>query len=321
MGATQTADTDHVVDAAEPDVAISVAEAAARVGLTAATLRTWHRRYGLAPSVRTAGGHRRYSASDIARLRAVQQMVAGGVPPAEAVSACLDQSPEALRRMSADEFRDEHPRPRAGGGQVLPLPDGDDDQRGLARAADSLDAPAITRTVMALFDRHGVIPAWEGVVVPVLVALGERWRQTNRGVEIEHVASDAVIAALQAHGETAESSRRPVLLACVPDEQHTLPLFALQAALRDAGQSSVLLGARVPPDAIHAAVRRLRPRAVVLWAQRRELADPELLTGMPTQRPAVQVVPAGPGWSELDLPETDRPHSLSEAVDMITGAA
>lgn len=317
MAGLQTIDNEPVVDAAEPDAAISVAEAAARVGLTAATLRTWHRRYGLAPSVRTSGGHRRYDTTDIARLRVVQQMVAGGVPPGEAVTACLELSAEALR--------DTVPPPadpgRAGGGHVLALPGGDEAQRGLARAAVSLDAPAITRTVTELISRHGVVPAWEAVVVPVLVALGERWQRTRRGVEIEHVTSDAVIAALQAHGSAPESARRPVLLTCVPEEQHTLPLLALQAALRDVGQPAVLLGARVPPEALQAAVRRLRPRALVLWAQRHELADPDLVSELPPQRPPVRVVLAGPGWAGTDCPGAERPESLGQAVTVITGAA
>ena len=38
---------DHTAGVGDPEPALSVAEAAARVGLTAATLRTWHRRYGL----------------------------------------------------------------------------------------------------------------------------------------------------------------------------------------------------------------------------------------------------------------------------------
>ncbi len=307
--------------ASTPDVSLSVAEAAARVGLTAATLRTWHRRYGLGPSVRTTGGHRRYNSLDISRLRVVQQMVDGGVPPGEAVAACLELSPEALR--ASEQVATPDPGRRPGGGNVIALPGGDDVQRGLARAAISLDGPAITDKVADLIREFGVVPTWEDVLVPVLSALGERWYQTKRGIEIEHVTADALARALQAHSGHVRSDKRPVLLACVPEELHTLPLMALQAALDDVGQGSVMLGARTPVIALQDAIKRLRPRRLVLWAQLGHVADPGLLDDLPIQRPPLKVVLAGPGWHDhlSDLGDVAYPQSLGEAVDVITGAA
>lgn len=304
---------DHTAGVADPEPALSVAEAAARVGLTAATLRTWHRRYGLGPSERTAGGHRRYNALDLARLHVVQHMVEGGVPPGEAVAACLELGPEALQDV---------PRPATGGhpggGHVLPLPDGDEAQRGLARAAVSLDATAISRIVTELMDEHGVVAAWEQVITPVMVALGDRWYRTKRGIEIEHITSDAVTAALRAYGEPVVSDRRPVLLACVPDELHALPLVALEAALREAGVPVVGLGSRVPMEAVADAVTRLRPRRIVWWAQQSGLADPAIVDSIPRQRPAAGVVLAGPGWAGQSVTDVERPDSLAAAVELLS---
>lgn len=304
----------------DPEVALSVAEAAARVGLTPATLRTWDRRYGLSPSIRTEGGHRRYNSLDVARLRVVQQMVDGGVPPGEAVTASIELSPEALRDATPVPVPEGSRRP--GGGNVLALPGGDEVQRGLARAAVSLDATVITERVSELLVEHGVVPTWEDVLVPVLTSLGERWYQTKRGIEIEHVTADAVARALQMHGADVRVDQRPVLLVCMPEELHTLPLMALQAALRDAGQGSVMLGARVPIVAIQDAVKRLRPRRVVLWAQTERVADPTVLAQIPSQRPAIKTIVAGPGWQGHieELSGTAYPGSLGQAVDMIVGA-
>lgn len=309
--------------ASEPDVALSVAEAAARVGLTPATLRTWDRRYGLSPSIRTEGGHRRYNGLDLARLRVVQQMVDGGVPPGEAVTASIELSPEALKDKDTVPVPvGDGPR-RPGGGNVLALPGGDEVQRGLARAAVSLDGTAISDRVGELMDEYGVIPTWEDVLVPVLTSLGERWYQTKRGIEIEHVTADAVARALQTHGANVRVDQRPVLLVCMPEELHTLPLMALQAALRDVGQGSVMLGARVPIVAIQDAVKRVRPRRVVLWAQTARVADPSVLRQIPTQRPAIKFIVAGPGWHDHidELSGAAYPQSLGQAVDMIVGAA
>ena len=82
-------------------------------------------------------------------------------------------------------------------------------------------------------DRRGVVWTWDNLVVPVLHAIGAQWEDTGRGVEVEHLLSEAVIAALA--GVSARLRHpvnpRPVLLACSAEEMHSLPLFAVAAAL------------------------------------------------------------------------------------------
>src|SRR5215212_5670952 len=68
----------------DPPGALAISEVARLTGLTTATLRVWQRRYGLGASRSSPGGHRRYSPLDVARLRAVQQLLAQGLPTAEA---------------------------------------------------------------------------------------------------------------------------------------------------------------------------------------------------------------------------------------------
>ena len=56
-------------------ITFTVAAVARRLGVAAATLRTWDRRYGLGPSAHEAGAHRRYTADDLARLETMRRMV------------------------------------------------------------------------------------------------------------------------------------------------------------------------------------------------------------------------------------------------------
>ena len=67
-----------------PEPVFTVSGAARRLGIPAATLRTWERRHGIGPSGRSAGGHRRYTSDDLIRLRAMRTLVETGVPPAQA---------------------------------------------------------------------------------------------------------------------------------------------------------------------------------------------------------------------------------------------
>ncbi|PZR54911.1 MerR family transcriptional regulator [Xylanimonas oleitrophica] len=69
---------------------LAVAAVARRLGVAPATLRTWDRRYGLGPSGRTAGSHRRYTPEDVARLLVMRRLTLEGVAPVDAARAALE---------------------------------------------------------------------------------------------------------------------------------------------------------------------------------------------------------------------------------------
>ncbi len=58
------------------------------------TIRTWEQRYGLAPTSRSQGGHRRYGSDDLLRITAMRELVEGGSTVAAA--ARLVASPSAV---------------------------------------------------------------------------------------------------------------------------------------------------------------------------------------------------------------------------------
>ncbi|MFK8908324.1 transcriptional regulator, partial [Streptomyces sp. YS-3] len=110
------------------------------------------------------------------------------------------------------------------------------------------------------------------------------------------------------------------------DEQHTLPLEALEAALRERAAAVRILGGAVPTEALTAAVRRTGPAAVVLWSQTRSTASRPLAQhiadthwGMRGARRGPVVLLAGPGWSHRTAPSgLLRPHGLGEALAMLS---
>lgn len=75
---------------------LAVAAVARRLGVAPATLRTWDRRYGLGPSDRTAGSHRRYTPDDVARLLVMRRLTLEGVAPVDAAQAALEADVEEL---------------------------------------------------------------------------------------------------------------------------------------------------------------------------------------------------------------------------------
>ena len=69
---------------------MTIGELARRSGLAVSTIRAWEQRYGLLSPARSAGGHRRYSAEDLRRLRAAQALVEQGVSRSAAAGQAME---------------------------------------------------------------------------------------------------------------------------------------------------------------------------------------------------------------------------------------
>ncbi|MFI6821307.1 MerR family transcriptional regulator [Micromonospora sp. NPDC050187] len=297
------------------DEALSAGAVARRLGVAVTTLRTWHQRYGLGPSEHVPGHHRRYTPADLARLEIMRRLTAEGVTPAEAARWARQSpvdTPRPARRNGATA--------RDGGGATIPVGRAGPAARGLARAAMRLDSVTVSRTIDKSIAAQGVVATWNGLLRPVLAGIGERHAATAALVEVEHLFSRCVMEALAVAARANRRAGDPprVLLSCTDDEQHTLPLEALAAALAEAGVGCRMLGARVPVAALVATVTRTAPVAVVLWSHVRATADPaQLAAVLAVPRRPLLVLAAGPGWWDDTLPAgVVRPVSLAEALSL-----
>ncbi|MEO6822868.1 MAG: MerR family transcriptional regulator [Candidatus Nanopelagicales bacterium] len=287
------------------EASLSAGEMARHLGVPITTLRTWDRRYGLGPEGHEPGRHRRYGTKDKAQVELMRQLVADGVAPSRAARRARGGSgaPEEVETTdrvtsgSRDQERSYASRSRA-----------------LRRAALALDPGQLDRILVPTVD-EGVVPAWTRVICPAMRHIGERNDATGHYVDTEHMLSAAVTAVLAR--VTRPSTRPNILLACVPEEQHALPLEALAAALAEVGQPCLTLGARVPMTALTDAISRTGPDAVVLWAHLPVGQGP--LEAVLSARPRAAVVAAcGPGWPTTDLlPGILRPSSLRQAVALL----
>jgi MerR family transcriptional regulator, light-induced transcriptional regulator len=329
----------EVTDSSGSQPGYGIGALARRLGVAPATLRDWERRYGIGPGGRSPGGHRRYRPADIARIEHMRRLVLDGIPPSEAARAALaTESAPTAESASAAEPAAQAPRtepdpaaraPRTepdpaawgAGGRSLPLPGQLPQARGLARAALALDGPAIAGLLDRALDSSGVVPTWERLAVPVLIAVGERTATTGTCIDVEHLLSTQLLAALAARvGRLAEPvNARTVLLACADDEEHSLPLYALAAALAERDVRTTMLGARTPPPALADAISRIGPAAAFVWSQTAATGDPAKLEGLARQRPPLRLFTAGPGWRGTP-PGGRAVGSLSEAVQQASEA-
>ncbi|MDR6978473.1 DNA-binding transcriptional MerR regulator [Streptomyces sp. 3330] len=325
---------------------VTTGSLARSLGVSPTTLRSWDRRYGLGPAVRADGRQRRWSPQDVAMVKEMCRLTATGMPPAEAARTAMRQARRGpdegtspadatptVRRTGGPS--PEQPGAAAGGSpsrspSALPLGSARQECRGLARSAVRLDASAVHEQLTAAVRSYGLVTAWEEVMAPTLRAVGRKWESSgDRYVEVEHLLSWHVSTVLR-HAYAASAHMRrgqdtpPVLLACLPGEQHTLPLEALNAALAERGVPTLMLSGAVPGEALDGAVRRVGPAAVALWAQSRSTASMPLAQHIASARWGIRgarrhspVLVCGPGWERGSSRELLRPTGLRDAVRIL----
>ena len=284
---------------------LTVAAVARQIGVAPATLRTWARRYGLGPSSHEAGEHRRYCASDLAKLTLMRRLITAGVAPAEAAEQALAHKGEVKveKILKTFEVRE-------------------DVVAAIVNAANSLDRNFVESILRKDIDKYGVIDSWQEVIVPVLVIVGNAWAETGTGIEVEHLLSEIVTSILRDRTKSMKTpiNSRPVLLASVGEELHTLALHALHAALSEIKVECHFLGARTPLEALSNVVTRSAPPAVFLWAQLSKNGDPMYFRDTPAIRPAPRYILGGPGWDREQCADVAFADDLTLACEQIKQA-
>jgi len=284
---------------------LTVAAVARRLGVAPATLRTWARRYGIGPSEHESGSHRRYSADDLATVTTMRRLIIAGMTPAQAAEKALTGPKAPKVEKIIESFSDRQ--------EMITV---------LHNAAIAMDKKFIESTLRNDIEKNGVIHSWQEVIVPVLILIGKTWEETGEGIEIEHFLSEILKRVLreQAFAIKKPINPRPVLVAAVGEETHSLAIHALAAALAERNIECHFLGARTPFAALEAMVEKFAPPAIFLWAQLVENADPSYFKDLPTIRPAPRVLLGGPGWRESDCANMTKTPDLNYACEEITRA-
>ena len=288
-----------------PGELLSVSSVARRLGVAPATLRTWARRYGIGPSEHEAGSHRKYCPADLAKLTVMRRLISAGVSPADAAEQAKAHEGEVV----IEEF-------------ISLCRECDETIDAIYNAADSLDSLFVETMLRNEIAENGIISAWQEVFVPVLIQVGAAWEKSGKGVEVEHMLTEILTRVMResVSENVVPINSRPVLLASVGEELHSLALHALAAALAERGIESHFLGARTPVEALSSMVSRFAPPAIFLWAQLPVNGNPMFVTDLPAVRPAPRVIIGGPGWNPDKCQNAHFVGSLALAVDEIAMA-
>jgi DNA-binding transcriptional MerR regulator len=217
---------------------IRIGELARRVGVPAATLRAWERRYGVPAPARAASGYRLYEEGDERVLRRMTALIAAGLAPAEAARRARGDEPAAAPA----------PAPVSGLREEL------------AEALASFD----DRRADALLDRAVAVLSTDALLTEVMLPVLRDLESNTVGQE--HFASNLLRGRLLAlaRGWGGGEGRR-ALLACPGGEFHDIGLIAFGLALRERSWRIAFLGGDTPVDTLRAAAETMRPDAILLF--------------------------------------------------------
>lgn len=241
-----------------PERAYRINVAAERSGVSEQLIRAWERRYGVPRPRRAPGGYRLYTELEIALLRRLKQLTEEGLSIREAVR----MAPALRKELSA--------QPSAA--PLAPVATAPAEQLGrwqeaVLQAAQAADQRAVERVLDEAFGALPPMRVYEELVVPLQREVGERWCAGRLTVGQEHLVSQPIRQRLWSlvHAAPADS-RKHVVCACFPEEEHEVGMLGAALRFRLAGARVTLLGPRTPVDQLASISRTLLPDVVAVSA-------------------------------------------------------
>jgi MerR family transcriptional regulator, light-induced transcriptional regulator len=215
----------------EVGAGLSIQAVSQLLEIPAPTIRSWERRYGVPPTGRSQGGHRRFFPDDLVMLRQMRDEIAKGHRAAHAAARVIRaQQTESPHEQLIDDF---------------------------LHASYRLDPRAAGALLEHARETLGVETAVTGVLMPAMRQVGVWWETGRCDVAHEHLATEAARAWLNRLLFLGPAPWQPemLILTCGPRDFHTLGLESMSVLLAHRGYGCRVLGARTPVKSLAAAVQ------------------------------------------------------------------
>lgn len=186
----------------------------------------------------------------------MRELIDSGVSPAEAArSVAAEQAPEpAPEPVVASPSLDMETDPYRATWMKIVI------------HARNMDAVGIEREARKALTMGAAPLVVEKVLGPAMVQIGQDWHDGAITVAHEHLATEilsTIVQDLLRHIQPRQAAGT-VVLGCFAHETHAFPIYAAAFPLANMGLRTLMLGARLDPEALAAAVQTLKPDAVGL---------------------------------------------------------
>ncbi|HIX44103.1 MerR family transcriptional regulator [Kurthia populi] len=263
----------------------TIADVSAITGIKKDTLRKWEERYDFLKPMRLSNSYRRYSNHQVAFLYTLSKKMSGGLSLKKAIDAtnkviCMEND----SKHSSHSF-------------FFKL---------LAYGAQC-NEEKFSYTLHQAHQQCGLVTYLQEIVQPFLKEVGNRWA-TKQWAEYQEKFSSTLLQhhlIELSHQIPVPSNAKLVMGACLPNEQHELPLHILLLQIQLKGARIFLIGQSPAPGTIEDFVEEFKPRVVLLSATTRlpleDIAYLKQLDEFANKHPATHFFIGGEGAASSSI--------------------
>jgi len=231
-------------------LALNISAVEREAGLSKDVLRMWERRYGFPKPLRDDNGERRYSAGEVAKLRAIKRLMDVGLRPGKIIRHTLDE----LNALAEGRVvpRREATSPAAES-EILTL-------------LSAHDASALQNMFANLLMRQGLQRFVLETLTSLNHAVGDAWMRGDLAVFEEHLYTEQLQVALRTaiNAFPRQTGTPRVLLTTFPGEHHGVGLLMVEALLVPEAVQCISLGVQTPLEDIRRAALAHKAHLVAL---------------------------------------------------------
>jgi methanogenic corrinoid protein MtbC1 len=233
---------------------------ARKAGLTPHAIRVWEKRYGAASPARTPTNRRSYSDQDLKRLILLGKATRAGY----SIGRIAQLPTERLAALVRAEEAGAPERPTEAQARLSSGPEAHLEEA--LAAIQSMDASAL-ESLLAKASVALSLPALlEQLLVPLMVRVGDLWREGRLRVAHEHMASSIVrnILGDLLRGSEAAGTAPRIIVSTPAGQLHEIAALMVAATAASEGWRVIYLGPNLPAEEIAGAAEQAHARAVAL---------------------------------------------------------
>ncbi len=245
------------------DNGLPIGELARLTGISTHTLRVWEKRYGTPVPLRLPSGHRRYPKEEVPRLRAIARALKEGHRPGKLAKASLSEIESLLNISSllpgSSVVHSKAKETQVESSRELIV-------EGWIEAVHKFSYQTLDDGFFAEWGRLGSVKFITECVIPFLNKIGTGWENGELSISQEHFASERLYDFLGSKWrQINERNDGPkVLMATLPEENHSLGLQMAATVGAIANYRIVYLGSNIPYEEIISAVLKTKSQLLCL---------------------------------------------------------
>ncbi|MFK2827088.1 MerR family transcriptional regulator [Bacillus sp. B190/17] len=233
-----------------------IKQVAEMTGMSKQVIRKWEERYGLIQPIRLENGYRMYSEKDISILLTVKELSEQG----HSIKQAAALAKKKLTSINMNLSREQE--------STLHYKEWNDYVLQMLQKGAHCDELELTLILQQAYYQLGLDRFIKLVVIPFLTQVGSRWEK-GEWSEYQEALSSLVVRdfLVQIRRNYQCRQEAPLIVgACLPYEQHEIPLHILLLQCMMKGWKTILIGASPAPGSIESLVQKLKPAKVLLSA-------------------------------------------------------